>query len=262
MHGADGITMAGARARCWMHGTMRGTAVLLTAVLLALPVVALATDAAQAPPRDPTADRDMVAAGFLTSHPDLRYRLAGVEALRDDAYEQALRNFLRAARYADKPSQGAVAELYWEGRGVAEDRALGYAWMDLAAERGYRPFVVRRERYWEAMDAAERTRALEVGAGVYAEYGDEVAKPRMAAVLRRARREVTGSRTGMAGNLRIVVPGLGDQHIDGSRFYDPIYWDPDKYQAWHDATWQDPPVGTVNVGDVESVDAAESADQR
>lgn len=224
---------------------IRKVSMLLVALSLVL------AQALAAPPPDPTADPDMIAAGFLTAHPDLRYRLAGIEAL-DDAPQDAFGYFQRAAYYADKPSQGMVAEMYWEGRGVARDRALGYAWMDLAAERGYRTFVVHRERYWESLDEADRARAVAAGQGVYARYGDTVAQPRMDAVLRRARRQVTGSRTGMAGNLKIVIPGsLGNQTIDASRFYDPTYWDPDRYRQWHDATWMAPRRGRVTVGDVE-----------
>lgn len=215
-------------------------------------VVAFGTTQASRPP-DPTADPEMVAAGFLASHPDLRYRIAGVDALSKDKLEDAFRYFMRAAYYADKPSQGMVAEMYWDGRGVEQDRALGYAWMDLAAQRGYRPFVIHRERYWEAMDEATQARAIEAGAAVFARYGDAAAKPRIAAVLRRARREVTGSRTGMVGALKIYVQGPGGMtQIDGSKFYDPTYWDPEKYQNWHDATWTDPYTGTVIVGDVET----------
>ena len=46
-------------------------------------------------------------------------------------------------------------------------------------------------------------------------------------MLRNARRNATGSRVGFVGNLKIIVPGpTGEEVIDGSRFYDPKYWDP------------------------------------
>lgn len=223
--------------------------VFVLAVMLALGGLPLF---AAEPPPDPTADPDMIAAGFLNSHPDLRFRIAGVHALGEGRTEDAFKFFMRAAYYADKPSQGMVAEMYWSGNGVPQDRALGYAWMDLAAQRGYRPFVIHRERYWEAMDEATRARAVAAGEEVYARYGDAAAQPRMATVLRRARRNVTGSRTGMSGNLKIMIPtATGMQQIDGSKFYDPTYWDPEKYQQWHDATWTEPRTGTVIVGEVE-----------
>lgn len=214
-------------------------------------------------PADPTEDPIMMSAGFLSSHPDLRYRLLGVQAYRDGEYTQAFEYFRRASYYADKPSQGMVAEMLWTGQGTARDPALGYAWMDLAAERGYRGFVVQRERYWARMDAAERERALDEGATVYERYGDEAARPRIDAALRRARRQITGSRTGHpVGPLRIEVPGPNGTtlSIDGTKFYDPVYWDPEQYQAWHDQVWKEPRTGTVDVGELESLRPANGDD--
>ena len=215
-------------------------------------------------PDDPTEDPIMMSAGFLSAHPDLRYRLQGVEAYRQGEFEQAFEHFRRASYYADKPSQGMIAEMLWLGQGVPQDRALGYVWMDLAAERGYRSFLARRERYWAQLDEAERQRALEEGDALYARYGDPSARTRIDMVLRRARRQITGSRTGhpVGGALRIEVPGPGgsSMSIDGSKFYDPVYWDPEKYQAWHDQVWMEPRTGNVDVGELESLRTTDGDD--
>src|SRR3546814_148199 len=120
-------------------------------------------------PPDPTENPVMVTSGFLNSHPDLRYRLLGMEAMREDRHGDAFKFFRRAAHFADKPSQGMVAEMLWNGDGVERDRALAYAWMDLAAERGYAGFLGLRERYWSALDEAGRARALEAGQEVRSE---------------------------------------------------------------------------------------------
>lgn len=197
----------------------------------------------------------MISAGFLSAHPDLRYRLLGLERYRESRFEDAFRFFQRAAFYADKPSQGMVAEMLWKGEGTPQDRALAYAWMDLAAERGYLGFLGLRERYWNDLDEDGKARALEEGQAIYARYGDEAAKPRLATVLRRERRNITGSRTGFVGALQIYVPGPGGyQQIDGSKFHDERYWNFDKYMAWHDATWAKPMIGRVDVGGVEKVE--------
>jgi len=233
------------------HRQWMATPVLLAA-LLAAPAAWSATPA----PPDPTQDQLMITAGFLNGHPDLRFRLLALEKHKAGKREDAFRFFQYAAQYADKPSQGMVAEMLWNGDGTAQDRALAYVWMDLAAERGYEGFVGLRERYWSQLTEAERARALAEGEAIYARYGDAAAKPRIAAVLRRERKAVTGSRTGFAGNLRIVVPGpSGSREIDGSKFYDERFWDPAKYQAWHDAVWTKPRIGTVDVGGVEQVKA-------
>lgn len=206
-----------------------------------------------------SADEQLVlnSEAFLQAHPDLNYRRHGMVAYDAGRYERALTRFRRAARYADKPSQAMIGEMLWKGEGVARDPALAYAWMDLAAERGYAGFTVLRERYWARMDEAQRQDAVRRGAAVYAEFGDEVAKPRIAAVLRRESRRTTGSRTGFTGQLKVYIPGPGGlpQAIDGSQFYDPRFWDPEQYQAWHDSIWTNPRTARVTVGDLEDADS-------
>ncbi|MBS7457102.1 tetratricopeptide repeat protein [Coralloluteibacterium stylophorae] len=197
----------------------------------------------------------LTSAGFLAAHPDLQWRNEGVRAWREGDRARALELFLRAAHYGDKASQAMVAEMYWLGEGVGRDRPRAYAWMDLAAERMYRRFLVRREQYWAELDEAERERALAVGEDIYADYGDAVAKPRLERVLARARRTVTGTRTGFVGTLQVQVVGPGGTPIviDGARFYDPQYWEPERYWAWQDDVWQAPPKGRVTVGELERI---------
>src|SRR5690606_21961142 len=128
----------------------------------------------------------MSSSGFLAAHPDLRWRGEGLAAFEEGRTGEALTYFKRAARYADKPSQAMVAEMLWTGTGTPQDRPLAYAWMDVAAERAYIPFLSKREEYWNALSEAERAQALEAGAAVYDEYRDGVAKERLERLLRRA----------------------------------------------------------------------------
>lgn len=234
---------------------------LLLAVLI--PVSAAMAAQKGAPPPDPTQEPLMVKAGFLDWHPDLRFRLRGLEEIKEKKYEDALKSFRYAAFFADKPSQGMVAEMYWNGQGAPKDPALAYAWMDLAAERGYVGFLGLRERYWNELDASQRERALQEGQLLYARYGDAAAKPRIAWKLRQGRARTTGSRTGSAGNLQIILPGPGDSNrsIQGTKFYDERYWDPSQYQQWHDSIWSKPKVGRVDVGEIEQVKSRVPATQ-
>lgn len=200
---------------------------------------------------------DILTEGFLSAHPDLRWRREGLRSYERGDHASALTQFKRAARYADKPSQLLVAEMYWTGAGVPRDRAMGYIWMDLAAERMYHDFVVFRERYWNQMTEAERADAIERGEEVYAEYGDDVAKPRLAQILRRERRNVTGSRVGFVGNLTITpntgpLAGTG-MTISGDQYYADEYWVPEKYFEMQDNIWGETLRGRVQVGDVETV---------
>src|SRR3546814_6715665 len=102
----------------------------------------------------------MMTAGFLTGHPDVRWRREALHSYSRHEYDIALDQFLRAARYGDKPAQAMLAELYWQGTGVAQDRPRGYAWLDIAAERRFPHFVPLRERSWSSPAAPAPARAL------------------------------------------------------------------------------------------------------
>lgn len=205
---------------------------------------------------EPGISPEMMTEGFLSAHPDLRWRREGLHAYANRRYDEAMQYFLRSARYADKPAQAMIAEMYWKGIGVPQDRALGYAWMDLAAERFYSQFVIMREQYWKSLDATQQSEAIERGQPLLAEYGDDAAKPRMAKILRK-QRAVTGSRVGFVGNLQIIPftgPDAGKgMSIRGDEYYAPKYWRADKYFEWQDEMWEAPPArkGKVEVGELE-----------
>ncbi|HEU0154150.1 MAG TPA: hypothetical protein VFQ84_12485 [Arenimonas sp.] len=192
---------------------------------------------------------------FLSAHPDLRFRLSGLRQYREGNFEKAFVLFKRAARYADKPSQGMVAEMLWKGEGVPMDRPAAYIWMDLAAERGYKQMLLRRETFWNDLSEAEREQALAIGDDLFLEYADKYAKPRAEQKMRLAKRQVTGSRTGFTGALTIVIPTPGGSRtIDGSTYYDEKYWEPRRYWQTQDQDWKGPPTGTVSIGELQSGD--------
>lgn len=230
---------------------------LLPLMFLALLVQAAPAEAQQANGKlaaaDPTSDDVVMAGGFLNGHPDLRFRNDGLQSYGREEYAKAFEQFKRAAFYADKPSQAVIAEMYWDGIGVAQDRVLALVWMDLAAERGYDFFSKKRDYYWNSVSEQQRTQALSVARAVHSEFADEAAEPRLAAALRRERGKMTGSRVGsLTSSLQIIVPGHGS--IDATRFYDPQFWDPKQYRKWQDNYWTDLKVGTVVVGDPEKLD--------
>ncbi|AKC88299.1 hypothetical protein WQ53_08915 [Pseudoxanthomonas suwonensis] len=206
---------------------------------------------------EPDIAPELLTEGFLAAHPDIRWRREGLHAFHHQRYEEAHVLFRRAAGYADKASMAMLAEMYWKGLGVARDRPIGYAWMDLAAERLYPNFTILRERYWGELSAAEQQAAIERGQALLAEFGDDVAKPRLERVLRREGRQATGSRTGSVGFVRIVpmtgpMAGKG-QVMRAEDYYRREYWDPERYWAWQDEAWKAPQREHVEVGDVEQV---------
>jgi uncharacterized protein len=239
------------------------SAATLRKACLACIALAAIQGAAAAGQDDPRASND-----FLTYHPDMASRKTGMDAYHRGNYVVAADYFRRAARYADKASEAALAEMYWQGQGVPKDHALAYAWMDLAAERHYPSLLAIRERYWQQLSPAEQARAVEAGQAVYAEYGDDVAKPRLAVQLRLGLDAATGSRIGFVGtmenfgqtpstgNTKNKTLKLGGQASgdDGNQYYASRYWNEKDYYAWQDSVWDVPPRhGTVDVGALESV---------
>jgi hypothetical protein len=227
--------------------------------------------AAQPPPEravignyigEPGIPPEMLTSGFLSAHPDIRWRREGSYSYNRKEYDLAMDQFTRAARYADKPSQAMIAEMYWKGLGVPQDRELGYAWMDLAAERMYPNFVIKRERYWQLLDAGQQRNAIERGQKLLAEYGDDAAKPRLAKLMQRAQRETTGSHLGYVGGGLKITPMTGPLAgtgvtIPAEKYYAAEFWSPQEYFASQDAEWGSPEHGRVDVGELESVAPAQ-----
>jgi hypothetical protein len=205
---------------------------------------------------DPKTSPALTSAGFLSYHPDIRWRNEAIEHYDREEYEDAIRDLIRSAKYADKGSQGLLAEMHWKGLGTPPNRPLAYAWMDLAAEGGYSEFVVLRERYWSDLSEHEKAEALRVGKDIYAVYGDDVAKPRLAKLLNKARRSITGSRTGYRGPLQITIrmPGGGFYTLNGEEYYADEYWKPEIYFEWKKQVWVEAQKGRVEVGPLESAD--------
>lgn len=202
---------------------------------------------------DPAADAAVADVGYMHLHPDVEYRQLGLQSYRRGHHAVALDRFRRAGYFGDKPAQGLVAEMYWKGEGVAADRALAYVWMDLAAERGYRDLVGLRERYWAALSAAERQRALEQGPALYRVYGDPTVKPRYARRLQRLRNQITGSHIGTdVGVLAGQRDASGAVALTGGLYAD-ANWNAEHYWQRQDRLWKLKLGGTVNVGDVEAM---------
>ena len=186
--------------------------------------------------------RVVTSEAFLTAHPDQHYRLLAQGALKAGRPELARQYFQRAARFGDKLSQAMLAQMLWDGIGGEADRALGYAWMDLAAERATPLLVLERERFWEALAPAERERALAEGKVIHDEYADAVAQPRLEREMRKANGATIGSRIARRsaktdtciGTARISRDQLFLCHdpVDTAHFYADRFREPGQYWAW------------------------------
>lgn len=232
-------------------------------IILGILLVLSSGAAAQDSKHQDTLLQAMSSDGFMSYHPDLRWRRDGLLAYGRGDHAEALRRLKKGAYFGDKPSQAMVADMYWRGIGVKQDRALAYAWIDLSAERLYPDMVTFRERYWAALNEQERRDAVERGREIYAMYGDAVAKPRQAVHLRRGLRKMTGSRTGFVGNLAIFVrraDGSGFE-MSGHQYYARELWKPEHYWGLQDTMWKAPVRERVRVGDLEQVKAQTPEDR-
>ncbi len=99
------------------------------------------------------------------------------------------------------------------------------------------------------------------GQAVYAEYADEVAKPRLERELRRARKAVTGSHLGWNGTLDVQVrtAGGGFARIEGERYWRDRHWQPEAYWAFQDRILAGPRLrGSVEVGPIDALEGADT----
>lgn len=168
-------------------------------------VLALAVSSAPSHARDPLAltgasfhEIDSMEKG-AQGRPNEEHRIAALKAYVRGDHARAAACFRTAAHYADKYSQHALSLIHWHGVGVPSDRVEGYVWADLAAERGSRKLLLVRERMWQELSEAERSRAQELGEEFYARFGDAVAQPRAESVMRRFATTMLGSRVGFDG---------------------------------------------------------------
>ena len=132
----------------------------------------------------------------LRGRPNEEFRVQGLKAYQQHRYDEAIRRFEMAADYADKYSQHYLSLIHWHGAGTPVDRVQAYIWSDLAAERGNPRLLAIREKMWAQLSAQEQARVAHEGVAFYERYGDDIAKPRAEAEMRRFARGMTGSRVG------------------------------------------------------------------
>jgi len=224
----------------------------LALALGACATTASATDATRAFQDFPG---EVLTDGFLEAHLDLFYRKAGIAADRRNDFAEARKQYQLAARYADKPSQARLGEMYWDGQGGASDRVMGFLWMALAAERNYDAFQARKMEYWNQLTPDERKRAASLDKKMLGEFGDEVAKPRQAQVMRREAQRATGGLLGYSGASLVTINMPRGGSIDPEVFYAKEFWDPTAYWQMQDYVWDGRTPGRVDIGQVQDLGA-------
>jgi hypothetical protein len=227
-----------------------------------------ATPDGKAKPLQDQQSQDVLEAMQATStwgHPDQYGEFTGMQRYSAGNYQAAMKYFLIGARYADKLSQLSIGLMYLNGEGVQKDPVTAYAWIAIAAERKYPQFVATRDALWQQLDTQQREQAKSLTEKLSIDYGDAVAKPRMALALRQSQSEMAGSYLGFGSDsVATVAPGrtprcgaktIGGAPITGcGNLYVAWRWDPKQYFAARDGEW----TGTVSVGALKQVGAPQA----
>jgi hypothetical protein len=190
-------------------------------------------------------------------HPDLFFEFDAMGRYAKGDYSGAMRNFLQAAEYADKPSQLSIGLMYLNGQGVEKDPVKAYAWVALSAERNYPSFVATRSQIWGLLTPEQRQQAIKLQQSLDTEYGDAVTKPHEIQAMKNSMTDMLGGipryPTGMP-----VYTSLGSAMCDQGNVrectdvYAKWFWDPKTYYTVRDAVW----TGTVTVGALQNVSGA------
>jgi TPR repeat protein len=146
------------------------------------------------------------------ARPGVKFFALGVEAFQKGDYKHAIDMYKVAASWAYKPAEYNLGVMYFKGQGVSVDRALGAAWMVLAAERGDPQYVKARDLMITLLNKAEFAHTDELWGRLKKTYGDEVALRRAKAQWAWVKTHQTGTRVGGAvGVLHVGAPS-GFQH--------------------------------------------------
>jgi len=239
-----------------------------TLAVIAMLIAPWGSAAASTPPNPDDGEQALLTAMQNTNtwgHPDQYGEFTGMQAYAAGQYRTAFNDFKLGARYADKVSQLCIGLMYLSGQGLDKDPATAYAWISLAAERGYPEFVATRDKLGKQLTPAERSSAEASMKSLTAEYGDAAAKPRMASYMRSTMQiaSPTGKPPiGVYTELGGTASGTSDcgpagGHGDCS-FYARWRWDPKQYFAARDAQWLAPAKGTVTVEPLQPVASPDS----
>ncbi|HEU4665964.1 MAG TPA: sel1 repeat family protein, partial [Dokdonella sp.] len=126
-----------------------------------------------------------------------------VRAVTKKDYRFAIDMYEVSASWAYKPAQYNLGVMYLKGQGVPVDRARAMAWFALAAERGDADYVQARELLYADLGKDEFAHANEIWRELKPTYGDDAALTRAKMRWAHVKAEMTGSRVGMPGALKV-----------------------------------------------------------
>lgn len=179
--------------------------------------------------------------------PDQAEFIRGARSLQDGFERDAFDKFLRAASWGNKQAQKVIGTMYAEGLSVDENWARAHAWYRLAASHGDQSIITDRDAIWESLRDDEKEEAEAYYQELVPKYGDLEALRNRERWVRRQKREVTGSRLGNVGALRVQIPdATGYQwELSGQEYFSVLDAYIEELRAH---------LGEVELGDMELVD--------
>lgn len=204
-------------------------------------------------------DRATASRTGVQNTPGHQFLERGNRFYRSGDYQAAADNFKQAAYWADKIAQFNLGLLHVNGEGVSRDVLLGWAWIELAAERGDPTYRDVADDIWSKLAREHRTIARQIlDQELKPEYGDEVAVDRTRHEMERHMRGVTagGSRTGVT-RVTYVEDAYG--LMLGTDFYRPERRDFQEMMTLEEHMLQAGTAdgGVVSITDQESTDDAD-----
>lgn len=165
--------------------------------------------------------------GYSEHVPSAREMQRGRRNYQSGNYMRAFGHYLNAAWWADKFAQYNIGVMYLRGEGVEFDPVRAWAWLELAAERGYPDMVLVADDLYRLLDEEQQREGRRILEDeLLPDYGDATRVEATARRMERERRKATGTRTGSKAALSAlrIIDGGGNTRR-GDEFYDPAKWD-------------------------------------
>ena len=153
--------------------------------------------------------------------PDQKELVRAAHALKKGHEKDAAEKFMRAAEWGNKDAQKTLGLMYVKGMGVGKDWAMGYAWLDLASSLGNAAIISTRDQIYASMNDEEKSLVKGYTDELNENYGDKLALERREEWVRKQKRQMTGSRTGNAGGVRVSVADATGYswQVSGSQYF-------------------------------------------
>lgn len=149
---------------------------------------------------------------------------------RNGDFDGAAANYRHAARWGDKRAQFALGVMHVNGEGLPRNPLLGWAWIQLSAERGYRKYQAVADEILGYLTAEQQERARQILVDeLEPRCGDAVAWQRAGAEMHRERSSIGGGGSRVGAASKPVLGELsGLDLVDGAQLYDPDLWEPER----------------------------------